>query len=83
MKIELVRVGERLSLELDPEGLEAVRSFIRQTYPEVKTQVAGTYGRVCFAGSEFLHENEWDAPCLLSQTPEGDELLKGIADRFR
>jgi len=55
-------VGQRLSLEMDPEGFEAVRSYIKQTYPGLKTKVASTYDRVCFAGSELLHENEWDAP---------------------
>jgi hypothetical protein len=79
MKIELVNVGERLSLEMDPEGFEAVRSFIKRTYPDLKVKIAGSYDRVRFAGSEFLHEKEWDDPYLLSQTAEGDDLLKDIA----
>ena len=77
-----MQVGERLSLEMDREGLEAVRSFIQQAYPDAKIKVSGTYDKVCFGGSEFLHENEWDAPYLLSQSREGDELLRATADQF-
>jgi len=41
MKIELMQVGDRLSLEMDPAGLDAVRAFIGQTYPDLTTRVAG------------------------------------------
>lgn len=79
MKIQLMQVGERLSLGTDPEGYKAVRNYIERAYPEMTTKTAGTYTRGRFGGAEFLHENEWDDPCLLSQTLAGDELLKGIA----
>ena len=79
MQIELIKVGNRQSLEMDPDGFEAVRSFIKQTYPDLKVKIARSYDRVRFALSELLYENEWGAPYSLSQTPEGDDLLKAIA----
>jgi len=82
MKIELMQVGDRLSLEMDPAGLDAVRAFIGQTYPDLTTRVAGIATQIYFAGSEFLFENEWDDPYLLSKTAEGDELLRAIWRHF-
>jgi hypothetical protein len=82
MKVQVVQVGDRLSLEMDAEGLEAVRSYVEATYADAKTKSASTYSRVSFGGSEFLHEDEWDEPYLLSQTAEGDALLRSIAEQF-
>ena len=74
-------VGERLSLEMDPAGLEAVRSYIQWTYPDLTTRLAGFVTLVRFSGAEFIFENEWDDPYLLSKTPEGDDLLRSIREQ--
>ena len=78
MKLELMQVGERLSLEMDPPGLDAVRSFIKQNYPDMTNHTAGIVTSVRFGGAEFIFENEWDAPYLLSNSSDGDELLRSI-----
>lgn len=82
MKIELMQVGDRLSLEMDPPGLEAVRAYIEQNYPGLMTRTAGIVTVVRFGGSQFIFENEWDAPFLLSETADGDGLLKAICNHF-
>jgi len=82
MKIALVQVGDRLSLEMDAVGFDAVWALVEQIYSDVQVAVAGSHDRVRFGGAVFLHENEWDQPCLLSQTPEGDALLKEVAGHF-
>ena len=82
MKVQLVQVGDRLSLEMDVAGLEAVRSYVKRTYPDATTKTAATYSSVRFGGSEFLHENEWDEPYLLSRSADGDSLLRSIAEQF-
>ena len=82
MKLELMQVGERLSLEMDPLGLEAVRSFIKQTYPDMANHTAGIVTLVRFVGAEFIFENEWDDPYLLSKSSEGDALLRSICNRI-
>lgn len=82
VKLELMQVNERLSLEMDPTGLDAVRAFIDQTYPDVATRVAGVVTLIRFGGCEFIFANEWDEPCLLSKTAAGDELLRSIRKHF-
>ena len=82
MKVQVIQVGDRLSLEMDAAGLEAVRSYVQRTYPEAKSITVATFTRVNFGGSKFLHENEWDEPYLLSESPAGDALLRSIADQF-
>ena len=82
MKLELMQVGERLSLEMDPLGLEAVRSFIKQTYPDVTNDTAGIVTLIRFGGAEFIFENEWDDPYLLSNSSDGDDLLRSIFTRI-
>lgn len=82
MNVELRQVGARQSLEMDPEGLEAVRAHLERTYPDLKTRGAGIVTLVRFAGSEFIFENEWDEPCLLAQTAEGDDLLRAVCNHF-
>jgi hypothetical protein len=82
MKIELMQVGDRQSLEMDTAGLEAVRAYLEQTYPDLKTRTAGIVTLVRFAGSEFIFENEWDEPFLLAETAEGDDLLRGVLSHF-
>ena len=82
MRVRLMKVGERISLEMDPEGLDAVRAFVERTYPDARISLAGTYDRVRFGDCDFLHENEFDEPYLLSQTPKGDQVLTAVANHF-
>jgi len=82
MKVELRPVGDRLSLEMDPPGFEAVKAHIEKTYADLMTRTAGIVTLVRFAGSEFIFENEWDEPYLLAETHEGDDLLRAISNHF-
>jgi hypothetical protein len=77
-----MKVGKRVSLEMDPEGLDAVRAFVERTYPDARISFAGTYERVRFGGCDFLHENEFDEPYLLAQAPKGDQVLTAVANHF-
>jgi hypothetical protein len=78
----LLEVGNHLSLEIDPGQLDAVRSYIRQTYPELRSSRAGIAATVSFAGCDFLFQNDWDDPCLISGSTEGDAILRSICARF-
>ena len=82
MRVELVQVGDRQSLEMDPPGLEAVRAYIELAYPDLMTRTAGIVTLVRFAGSEFIFENEWDEPFILAETADGDDLLRAICKHF-
>lgn len=82
MAVSLLNVGDRLSLEFETSELDAVRALIRERYPDITTEPAGIATVVRFGGEQFTFQNEWDEPCLISHTAEGDELLRMIQAHF-
>jgi hypothetical protein len=82
MAVTLLRAGDHLSLEMGSEDLDAVKAHIKSTYPDVTSEPAGIATRVQFAGADFTFQNEWDDPCLISGSVEGDRLLRSICDYF-
>lgn len=78
MTVTLLAVGERLSLEFETGDLDAVRTCIRERYADWKTRPAGIATVVRFGGEEFTLQNEWDDPCMISSSAQGDELLRVI-----
>jgi hypothetical protein len=60
MKVQVIQVGDRLSLEMDAAGLKAVQSYVQRTYSDATTKTVATFSRISFGASEFLHESEWD-----------------------
>jgi hypothetical protein len=83
MTVFLIKVGDHLSLEFDTSDLDAVRAYIREKYPDVSAQPAGVIATtVRFGGEEFTFQNDWDDPCLISGSSNGDELLRAIQAHF-
>ena len=82
MSVHLLQVGDHLSLEIDADDLDRVRSYIQQMYPDVSIGSAGITTVVSFGGSECMFQNEWDDPCLISGSLNGDTLLRRICDYF-
>ena len=78
MAFSLLQVGERLSLDFETSNLETFWSHLRQHHPDMRTKMSGIYTVVTLGGERFLFGNEWDDPCLISETSEGDELLRAI-----
>lgn len=78
MTVSLLNVGSRLSLEFDTSDLDTVRSYIEGCYAEVRTKAAGIATIVIFGGEDFTFQNEWDDPCLISQSATGDDLLRAL-----
>ena len=58
--------------------VEAVFAYIRGRFPDLQVKMAGIYDRVKFGGAEFTYGNEWDDPCLISNSASGDKLLEQI-----
>ena len=83
MPVSLLKVGDNLSLEFDISDLQAVKSYIRERYPDVTSKAAGIATVVSFGGEDFTFQNEWDDPCLISRSVRGDELLRVIQAHFR
>ena len=82
MSVSLLKVGSRLSLEFDTSDLDAMRSYIGERYAEVSSKAAGIATIVMFGGEEFMFQNEWDDPCLISQSAKGDDLLRALHAHF-
>lgn len=69
-----------LSLEFETADVPAVRALIRDRYgpPDVEQGVALSVLR--FGGAEFVFQNEWDDPCLIASTIEGDRILRELLE---
>ena len=82
MAVSLLQAGDFLSLEIDSGDLDAVKAYIKAEFPDVASEPAGIADRVKFGGAEFTFQNEWDDPCLISGSSEGDRLLRSIHEHF-
>ncbi|WP_206539698.1 hypothetical protein [Leisingera sp. ANG-S5] len=73
----------RLSLEFSASDLTAVREAIESIYgvPEITAYPA--CASVKFAGCMFVFQNEWNDPCLISQSEEGNRILKDLFESLR
>lgn len=68
------------SLEFESADLPSVASAIRDRYgvPDKRQYPASAEYR--FGGCSFTYQNEWDDPCLISGSAEGDDILKSLHD---
>ncbi|MET3778388.1 hypothetical protein [Rhizobium alvei] len=55
-------------------------SAIRNRYGVPKQEEHPTYIRYWFGGCSFVYYNQWDDPCLISNSAEGTAILKIIHD---
>jgi hypothetical protein len=79
MAVNLLRLPDgHFSLEFDPSDTLHVNSVISAIYGKpVKTQYAIS-AMYAFRGVEFTFQNEWDDPCLISGSEEGDIILENL-----
>lgn len=66
------------SLEFEPADLPAVASAIRDHYGVPDKRQYPTSAEYRFGGCSFTFQNEWDDPCLISGSAEGDDILKKL-----
>lgn len=83
MPFSLLKVEDNLALEFDTSDLVAVRKYLRQTFPEMNSQVQGIEAVVTFGGEDFIFQNEWDDPCLVSISAKGNNMLRALYEHFR
>jgi hypothetical protein len=79
MAVTILRLDNgHTSLEFAPSELSSVAASIQKLFglPEQHRHILTTEYR--FGGSRFTFQNEWDDPCLISGTVEGDEILKQL-----
>lgn len=80
MAITLLPLSDgHVSLEFATSDLDLIGSAIRREYgvPVVKRHVMSAEYR--FGGASFTFQNEWDDPCLISGSDEGDQILRHLA----
>ncbi|MEP4195120.1 MAG: hypothetical protein ABJL99_05710 [Aliishimia sp.] len=55
------------------------RYHVQQAVHRIRTHAPHVFPTTCvFGGSSFTFTNEWDDPCLIAGTDEGDEILKAL-----
>jgi hypothetical protein len=82
MPVTLLNAGDHLSLEFEEADLDRVRQCIRQLYPATTSRRAGIATLYSFGGCEFVFQNEWEDPCLISKSHEGDAILQTLHARL-
>jgi hypothetical protein len=78
MAVTLLNVGDHLSLEFETSDIDAVQACIRRQHSGWNVRCAGVYDTIRFGGEAFTYQNEWDDPCLLSSSAQGDEILRRL-----
>jgi hypothetical protein len=69
-----------LSLEFEPSDMTVVASAIRRRFGEPVRKAHVISAEYRFGGASFVFQNEWDDPCLISGSDEGDAILKQLHD---
>jgi len=78
MPFSLLNVDGHVSLEFNTSDLDALRLCIQELYGEVSGKTVGIVTVVAFGGEDFTFQNEWDDPCLISHSVNGNDLLRTI-----
>jgi len=64
------------SLEFDPSDLPSVASAVRDHFGAPDKRQYPTSAVYRFGGCSFTFQNEWDDPCLISGSADGDKILE-------
>ncbi|WP_294130796.1 hypothetical protein [Sphingobium sp.] len=67
-----------LSLEFDVIDLPNVIAAVRKHYGVPLIQQYPVLAVFAFGGCSFTFQNEWDDPCLISSSSDGDEILNKL-----
>jgi hypothetical protein len=80
MAVKLLTLSTgHVSLEFEPADLTRVAAAIRDRYGVAATQQFSPFtAKLAFGGCEFTFHDEWDEPCLISGSAEGDAILQAL-----
>jgi hypothetical protein len=71
-----------VSLEFKAQDSEGLKAEVMRLWGSTITVDELGYASVTFGGETFLHTNDWDDPCLISQTAKGTEMLALLASNL-
>jgi len=66
------------SLEFAPSDLPSVAAAIRDRYGEPDRRLHPACAEYRFGGCSFTFQNDWDEPCLIAGSAEGDAILRAL-----
>lgn len=79
MTVRLIRIDDKpLSLEFDLADIDWVEATIKNKYGKLSKKRAGIATIYKFGGCNFTFQNEWEDPCLITDTAKGSEILKDL-----
>ncbi|MEL7129642.1 MAG: hypothetical protein AAGK23_08845 [Pseudomonadota bacterium] len=79
MSVSLLELSNgRVSLEFDEADIPTVALAIRTLFGEATQKRFPTAAEVRFGGANFAFQNEWKDPCLVSETPLGNQCLQAV-----
>lgn len=70
--------GGTLSLEFETSDLPRVREVIKAAYGKIEIESYPICASVKLGGCEFVFQNEWNDPCLISKTAGGSQILTSL-----
>lgn len=70
------------SLEFAPDDIPEIRKAIQVIWGDPRSGSYVASQSVEFGGCKFVYQNEWDDPCLISLSIEGNPLLRQLADHL-
>lgn len=68
----------KLSLELGEDELPLVKHLIDRDWGQPQITRHATHDTLLIKGLEFIFQNDWDDPCLISSCAKGSEMLKAL-----
>ncbi|WP_262027479.1 hypothetical protein [Microvirga sp. Mcv34] len=82
--VSLLRLGSgHYSLEFRSEDAPFIQAAIRELFGEPRQlNEYAVSATVTIGNADFTYYYEWDDPCLISSSSEGDAVLTAIAQRL-
>lgn len=82
MAVSLLRATNLVSLEYAQEDHEAVKTALFELFGKAEITRRLASSKIRIGGEDFVFQNEWDDPCLISGTERGAEMLQAVADKL-
>lgn len=71
------------SLEFDLADMSSVAAAIRESYGVPDKRQHATCAEYRFGGCSFTFQDEWEEPCLIAASAEGDNILKALYEALK
>jgi hypothetical protein len=73
----------RWCLEFASQDHAALQDAIGALFGPIRGAWLATAAELQFGGASFVYQDEWDEPCVIALTAEGDAVLAAVHARLR